>query len=246
MSAPLVDAHAHLGDAQELRAREEIFTILCGVDPFDAASVLSLRSKRVEVSCALHPWHVMECRVEDMMPYLDAAPVIGEIGLDCVWTEADMDCQRRAFARQLDIALEMGKPVVLHTKGMEAEIARTLARYDLVKLVHWYSCEEYLDLYLDQDCYFTIGPDVAINPAVQAVAQRAPLNRLLTETDGLDAVAWALNRSVAPKELPEVIRGELRVIASLKGISEAQAREAVWQNLQRFLGRTNPADENRI
>ena len=246
MTAPLVDAHAHLGGAQELAARREIFTILCGVDPIDAASVLQLRGEHVEVSCALHPWHVEKHRVEDMTPYLNAAPVIGEIGLDCVWTEADMDCQRRAFTRQLDIAAEMGKPVVLHTKGMEAEIARTLARYDLVKLVHWYSCEEHLERYLDQDCYFTVGPDVAVNPAVQAVARRAPLNRLLTETDGLDAVAWALNRPVSPEELPEVLRGELQAIASLKGVSETQAREAVWQNMRRFLGNTSPADKKHI
>ena len=236
MTAPLVDAHAHLHSAEELRARDGIFTILCGVDPSDASRVLWLRGERFEVCCGLHPWHVEECSVDDMLPHLEAAPVIGEIGLDSVWTEADMDCQRRAFVRQLDIAREMGKPVVLHTKGMEAEIARILARYDLVKLVHWYSCDAHLERYLDQDCYFTIGPDAAVNPAVQAVAQRAPLNRLLTETDGLDAVSWALNRPVEPRELPEVLRGELRVIAALKGISEAQAREAIWQNLRRFLG----------
>ena len=241
MTAPLVDAHAHLSGAEELPARGEIFTILCGVDPFDAARALRLRGEGVEASCALHPWHVEKYRVEDMLPYLEAAPVIGEIGLDCVWTSADMDCQRRAFARQLDIAREMNKPVVLHTKGMEAEIARTLARYDLVKLVHWYSCETHLERYLDQDCYFTIGPDAAINPAVQAVARRAPLNRLLTETDGMEAVAWALNRSVAPEELPEVLRGELKVIAELKAITEARAREAVWQNMRRFLGRADGA-----
>ena len=245
MTAPLVDAHAHLGSAEELRAREGIFTILCGVDPADAEKVLRLRSESIEVCCALHPWHVEEFRVENMMPFLDAAPVIGEIGLDSAWTDADMDCQRRAFVRQLDIAREMGKPVVLHTKGMEEEIARTLERYDLTKLVHWYSCGEHLERYLDQDCYFTVGPDVAANPAVQAVARRAPLNRLLTETDGMDAVAWALNRPVAPGELPEVLRGELRAIAMLKGISEAQVREAVWQNLQRFLGSMNPAGERQ-
>ena len=238
MTTPLVDAHAHPGGADELRARSEmeVFTILCGVEPSDAARVLRLRGGHFEISCGLHPWHAEKCSVEDMLPHLEAAPVIGEIGLDCVWTDADMDCQRRAFARQLDIAREMGKPVVLHTKGMEAEIARTLERYDLIKLVHWYSCGEHLERYLDQDCYFTIGPDVAINPAVRAVARRAPLNRLLTETDGLDAVAWALNRPVAVKELPEVLRSELRAIASLKEIPEAQVREAVWRNLQRFLG----------
>ena len=136
---------------------------------------------------------------------------------------------RLTHPRQLEL------PVVLHTKGMESEIARTLRRYTLPKLVHWYSCEDYLFDYLDQDCYFTIGPDHETNPDVQAVLRHVPLNRILTETDGLDAVAWALNRPVEPTEINRLLRGELAAIASVHGIDPAVAEATVEANYERFL-----------
>ena len=55
-------------------------------------------------------------------------------------------------------------------------------------MVHWYSADHDLDGYLDLDCYFSVGPDVIWNPAVQQVAKRVPENRILLETDGMEAV----------------------------------------------------------
>ncbi len=227
----LIDAHAHLDvDRPQLR------TLLCGTEPVSAAKVIARRSETVIPCCAVHPWNADRVRVEEMLPYIEQCPVLGEIGLDSVWTDVDMAAQRRAFHAQLELAQQMKKPIVLHTKGMEAEIARTIARCDQRKLVHWYSCMEHLGMYLDQDCWFTVGPDWKSNAAVQQVLRRAPLDRLLTETDGLSAVEWALGRSVAPDEIPDVLRGELAAIAKAKGISPDEAERAVEANLEAFLG----------
>jgi TatD DNase family protein len=103
------------------------------------------------------------------------------------------------------------------------------------KLIHWYSCERYLEDYLEQGCYFTVGPDYESNPAVQAVLRSVPLDRVMTETDGLDALAWALNRPVAADEIEKALRGELRAVAAVHGISEAVAARQICDNLDRFL-----------
>lgn len=234
---PLIDAHAHIGTPEELAARREagVITLLCGTEPESADKVTKMASAALIPHCALHPWHAEDCALADMLGYMDMCPVVGEIGLDSVWTQADMDAQRRAFLAQLDWAERRRKPVVLHTKGMEREIAWTLGRYTVRKLVHWYSCEDYLDDYIAQDCYFTVGPDCMHNPAVRAVIERVPLDRLLTETDGMSAVAWALEREVAPSELSSVLEGELGEIARAKGIAQEHAREAVWVNFNRFV-----------
>lgn len=223
----LIDAHAHWD-----RPRPDVLTMFCGTEPESALRVLGEKSDSVIVCCGLHPWHAEKFSVRDMLPYIEQCPVLGEIGLDSVWTDADMDVQRKAFHEQLELAQRLNKPVVLHTKGMEAEIARAIAPYSVRKLVHWYSCEEYLDLYLEQDCYFTVGPDFAVNPAVQQVIRRAPLNRLLTETDGMEAVEWALGRAVLPEE---ILSAGLKAIADVKGISEEEAEETVYANLMRFI-----------
>ena len=231
----LVDAHAHYARPEELEVRRGIRTVYCGACPDSAAKALSLRGESAAVSCGLHPWYADRFDVEDLLPFIRQSDALGEIGLDSVWTGVDMDRQRAAFRRQLDLALELGLPVILHTKGMEAEIARTLADYPLRKLVHWYSCAKHLPLYLAQDCFFTIGPDHATNPAVRRLLERVPLNRVLTETDGLDAVAWALGRPASPADLPVALRGELAAIAAAHGLTPAGAERQVEQNLDAFL-----------
>mgnify|MGYP001638879849 CR=1 FL=1 len=232
---PLVDAHAHLGGERERQARAEILTVLCGTEPVSAARVLELQDNFTLASCALHPWNVEKNTVEEMLPFIEACPILGEIGLDSVWTDADMTLQRAALNKQLELAQALNKPIVLHTKGMEQEIARTIRPYSVRKLVHWYSCMDFLEDYLSQDCYFTIGPDHDQNPAVAQVLSRAPLNRLMTETDGMSAVNWARGREVDPAQVGDVLEGELKAIAQAKGVALRAAREAVYQNLLRFI-----------
>ena len=67
------------------------------------------------------------------------------------------------------------------------------------------------------DSYFTIGPGVFNDPAVRETARRAPKGRLLVETDGLNAVAWAFERDVATKELSGILGRMLAEIATIRG-----------------------------
>ena len=231
----LTDAHAHFTGPGELAARANVRTVFCGTDPATAEQALALRGDGFFVSCGVHPWQAAKVGLSEMLPCIDRSDALGEIGLDSVWTDADMALQREVFVEQLEYAQRKRLPVILHTKGMEGEIARILRRYDVPKLVHWYSCGEHLSDYLDQGCYFTVGPDFQANSDVQAVIRRAPLDRILTETDGLDAVAWALGRDVDVGEIEAVLRGELRAIAAAHGISAAEAEDRVAENLARFL-----------
>ena len=231
----LIDAHAHYERPEELEARRGVRTVFCGTNPETAAQCLALEGDNLLFSFGLHPWYADRCAPKDMLPFIRRGAALGEIGLDSVWTDVDLDRQRAAFREQLDLAQALGLPVILHTKGMEAEIARTLADYPLRKLVHWYSCMDHLSLYLEQDCFFTVGPDHASNPAVRQVLERAPLDRLLTETDGLEAIAWALGHPASPADIPAVLRGELAAIAAAHGICEAEAERRTEENLNAFL-----------
>ena len=79
--------------------------------------------------------------------------VIGEIGMDSVWCEIPLDVQRSVFI--------LHKPVILHTKGQEKEIAELIQDFSGKICVHWYSGDiETLEKYMKKDCYFTLGPDI--------------------------------------------------------------------------------------
>lgn len=92
------------------------------------------------------------------------------------------------------------KPVVLHTKGMEKEILECIRLYPNTYHVHWYSCMEYVEEYRDLDCYFSIGPFPSVDKSVQKVCQLVPCDRLLIESDGIDAISWAIHRNIQDDE----------------------------------------------
>ena len=214
------DAHAHAGDEKELALRRQlgIRTMLsCGnAQQAKAVHALCAASLVFSMTAGIHPWYAENTALGDMLPYMERAALVGEIGLDSVWCTTPIDAQKKAFAAQLDWAAANGKGIVLHTKGMERDIARMTKGFPHPVVVHWYSGGmDALEAFLSQDCFFTIGPDIAQNPSVQAAARLAPDNRILFETDGMDAVRWALG-DVPTLALPRVLYGSVCAAAKLR------------------------------
>lgn len=241
----LTDAHAHITSKEDLEERKEhsIVTLFSAGTPTEAKDTLTLAKETSGLflpTCGLHPWHAAEYSTDEMLPYLMVAPIIGEIGMDSVWCDVPLALQEKVFRTQLHLACELKKPVILHTKGQERRIASILKEYPNRYLVHWYSAKEPPEAYLSLDCFFSIGPDVWWNPAVQKTASLAPLNRLLIETDGLEAVRWAYE--AAPQEAREAFTKEnlhgasslfftLQAVASLRNLSPREAGHLFENNL---------------
>lgn len=127
--------------------------------------------KGIRISAGIHPWDSDRVSWEEMRVILEQVQIIGEIGLDNVWCEVDPLKQYEIFERQLAYASKHHKPVILHLKGMEKEALPLLRKYQNKYFVHWYSCDAYLDEYIALDCYFSIGPSVYKDRAVQQVAK---------------------------------------------------------------------------
>ncbi len=241
----LVDAHTHIypaqhGQAIEL-AEQGLWQFVAATHPDDCARVLDLArvSQRIIPTCGLHPWRVadFEPRALKLKGVLEQVPIIGEIGLDTVWTEVPLAMQREAFVYQLQLAVALGKPVILHTKGAEAEELQWLRSYTPPKImVHWYSGDAvHLAGYVDLGCYFTLGPDIQVNQTVQMVCQQVPLDRLLTETDGTEAIAWVTGEPCSLAAAPLVLESTLATAAAFRGLTPAQMQDAVYDNSLAFL-----------
>ena len=170
-----------------------------------------------------------------MEPILRQVSVIGEIGLDNVWCTVDLGVQRTVFERQLAFAQQLGKPVILHTKGMEREILDTIRRYPNRYLVHWYACPHWLQDYIDLGCWFTVGPDAALDRDVAHLAQTVPLDRLLIESDGLDGIAWGQHATLTPADYPAAMERHLHTIAVLRGLTAEALLSVLMHNLDTFL-----------
>ena len=187
------------------------------------------------VSAGVHPWKADVTPWAEMEPVLREAAVIGEIGLDSVWCTVDLDVQRAVFRRQLALAAELGKPVILHTKGMEREILETIREYPNRYLVHWYACGDWLQEYIDCGCWFTVGPDVGLDGDVAALARTVPLEKLLIESDGVDGIGWGQGRELTASEYPEAMEQHLRAVAELRGMEPQALLRQMERNLEQFL-----------
>lgn len=235
----IYDAHAHIGTDEELNVRKKypIKTFLCAVNPLEAATVEALcrDSRELLPTYGLHPWHAAQFSVAEMLPYLKKGRLLGEIGLDSEWCEVPLELQKKTFLAQLKLAGSWNMPVILHTKGQEKEVLCFIRTFKPPILVHWYSAEKHLDGYIKKDCFFSVGPDVRQNAAVQNVVKNVRLNRLLVESDGMDAVRWAYaagNTSQAPadKELPRILQDTIEFIADIKGIQPEAAAGQLAEN----------------
>lgn len=240
----LIDAHMHITkkDVENgmltILEKEDMVGLVSGTDPVNSAFVRQLSENRKHVipTYGLHPWYADQYKPEDMTDYLQSCPIIGEIGMDTVWCDVDPGIQRRIFRLQMDIAQERGCPVVLHTKGQEKEIAKIIADYTVPVIVHWYSSDEDLELYLRRDCYFTVGPDFRKNPAVRQVIREVPLNRLFVESDGISAVEWAVGKAIMPGELPSLLLDGMKFISGLKTVELSTVQKEMENNLKRLIG----------
>lgn len=232
------DAHAHLGgtEEQDLRIRQEVRTFLCATDPESAETVAAWcrDSDLLVPTYGLHPWYSHWYTVEQMLPYIGQGVLLGEIGMDSVWCAVPRDRQLWVFKQQLALAEHLNMPVILHTKGEEKAILTCVETFRPPILVHWYSAERYLEGYVEKGCFFSIGPDVRDNPAVQQVVETVPLERLLVETDGMNAVRWGAREygrdSTGDEELTAVLRRSMEYIAMVKGVGFETVERQLEQN----------------
>ncbi|MFV0558224.1 MAG: TatD family hydrolase [Enterococcus sp.] len=236
----LTDAHCHFDEQQSLaKVQQELgmLTIVnCSTKEEWAKNQQAISKESLQVlSFGIHPWAADQMSVAEVRTYLNQAPIIGEIGLDTVWSEVPLAVQRLVFQEQLILAKEQKKPVVLHTKGCEQEILATIKKFPNRYLVHWYSTTDWQQEYIDFDCYFTIGIDVKTNPAVAQLARSVPLNRLLVESDGLAAIEWAQNRPISVSAYPMLLKEQLTEVAKLRNLPVAKLTQIIYQNLCAFL-----------
>ncbi|MDJ0761676.1 MAG: TatD family hydrolase [Myxococcota bacterium] len=208
----LVDTHCHLtfhplhtdipGVLDQARAKGVTRIIAPSYDIASWRAVAdAAQYEGVFPAFGLHPWAANESL--DMAALKNRlverhAVAVGEIGLDFKVESPGRDRQLDVFVRQLDVAQELGLPVLLHCRGAFAELLEILngATPALTGVVHAYSRGPTLAAQFVQ-AGMHIGFGGAITRPKAHRARRAAAtvssNRLLLETDapsiGLDGVA---------------------------------------------------------
>lgn len=163
------------------------------------------------------------------------ANLIGEIGMDACWCDTPFEDQERAFVMSLDLAKKYNKPIILHTKMMEARIYEILKDYDLDMVIHWYSCDKYVREFIDLGCHFTVGPAIFVDENVRNMVKLLPLDRILVETDGVEAIEWLFKKKFDPGNLRNILEAVINELADIKHVSFDVMSDHLLANSERLL-----------
>jgi TatD DNase family protein len=189
----VIDTHAHLDaldDAAAALARaraagvRRVIAIGTGLASARATRAIAEREDGVYVAAGVHPHQAADG--EDPRSVVTAGSVaVGEIGLDFFRDYAPRDDQRRVFAAQLELASELGKPVVIHSRAAAEETAQMLDGFPGAVVLHCFSSPELLPVALDRAYYVSFAGNVTYPKAddLRAAARLVPAARLLAETD---------------------------------------------------------------
>ncbi len=161
--------------------------------------------------------------------------LIGEIGMDACWCDTPFEDQERAFVMSLDLAKKYNKPIILHTKMMEARIYEILKDYDLDMVIHWYSCDKYVREFIDLGCHFTVGPAIFVDENVRNMVKLLPLDRILVETDGVEAIEWLFKKKFDPGNLRNILEAVINELADIKHVSFDVMSDYLLANSERLL-----------
>lgn len=223
------DAHFHYSD--EIVKKQKAFQIPSICNVADISEYEKVKENGLVYSAGIHPWYCDKTSWDKMLPIMEKALFIGEIGMDNVWCDTDPVLQKEVFLRQIQFAMKKKKSVILHTKGKEKEILEILKQYSNTYIVHWYSCSDYVEDYDEVASYFTIGPSVGKDETVTDLVRKIDLSKLLLETDGIDAIEWAIgNRAYV-----STLQHSINVIAEIKGISPQLAEQIMDSNFERLM-----------
>jgi TatD DNase family protein len=248
----VIDSHTHLDstpgtDAEVVsRAREagvsRILTV--GTDTDSGRAALTAAEDHDEVFAAIghHPNSATGFGDAELDELRELARhprcvAIGETGLDDYRDYAPRADQERAFAAQIALARELGKPLVIHTRAAEDDTIATLAREadGLEVILHCFSMPGRLEECVGRGWWISFAGNVTY-PKAQELADAAvqvPLERLLVETDAPYLTPQAVRKE---RNQPAFVVHTARFIAEQRGMSYAALDDALHANSARLFG----------
>ena len=195
----MIDTHAHLAalddpdEAVERAAEAGVGRILTvGTDVEDCRRALALADEHdgVYAILGIHPHSAgtaTDADLAELRGLLEhrKAVAVGETGLDWYRDYAPRDDQRRVFAAQLELASELGKPAVIHTRAAHDDTLASLAGFAGAVVLHCFSSPHLLPAALERGWYVSFAGNATFPKAVdlRLAATQVPAERILAETD---------------------------------------------------------------
>jgi TatD DNase family protein len=248
----LADCHAHLDYPDYADSLDEVIDsstaqniaiiVTTGTDIKSSLCNLAITEKYDSVYAAIgiHPHEVEKIKIEELNKLIDIAKhkkvvAIGETGLDFYYDNAPRDLQERFFRKQIEIALESDKPIVVHSRNADEFAFKILLENGVRKAYfHCYTGAAELGLRISAAGYMigVTGIVTFNNQSNAELIKQLPLTSLLTETD-------------CPFLSPKPFRGKRneparisvildRIKTLFPNLSGDEVQRTLWENANRF------------
>ncbi len=242
----IFDTHAHYDDSafdtdrDELLAqlREEGVSLIvdpgCDLESSRRALELADRYAYIYAAVGFHPEELSKLREDSLKEVARLAShrkcvAIGEIGLDYYWDDSYKEKQKELFTRQLELALALDKPVIVHDREAHGDSFEIVSRYNSLRGVfHCYSgSAEMAKELLKRGWYLGFDGPVTYKNARKTleVLEICPIERILIETD-------------SPYLSPVPMRGKRNDSRNLRFVAE-KIGEVKGMSADEVISRTN-------
>lgn len=245
-----IDTHCHLDfyddkkiDEIVKRARKASVGIIInsGIEPDRTRKTMELHRKypEIKVMLGIYPVEMLkmsEKTIQEEFDFIrenkDEIIAIGEIGMDMKESK-DIEKQKKNFERLIDLALELEKPVLVHSRKAELECIEVLEKKKAKKVVmHCFSGSfKLVKRAMDNGWYFTIPTNVTHSEHFQKMIKEVPIEKLLCETD-----SPFLHPMKERNNEPANVLYSYKKIAEIKGISLEETERVVEGNYKRLFG----------
>ncbi len=249
----IFDTHAHYDSGGFNSDREEVLAALpeagvtlvvdpgCELESSRQAIALAEKFPHVYAAVGIHP---SDCAGTDEAAFAalrelaehEKVVAIGEIGLDYYWEDnPPREFQQMVFRRQIELALELDLPVIVHDREAHGDSLSIVLEYPALRGVfHCFSgSPEMAQELLKRGWYLGFDGPITYKNAKRApeVVAITPLERIVIETD-------------APYLTPVPFRGKrnssahrsyvIEKLAEWKGVAPEEMERITWENAVRF------------
>lgn len=227
------DTHMHLDDEKFDEDREEVINKIwnegvtsainmgCDINSSNKAIEIANSSKFIYAGVGLHPenipqteeelWITIE-KIKQTAIQNKKIVAIGEIGLDYYWTKDNIELQKKAFIKQIEIANELKLPISIHTRDSIDDMISIIRKYKIENSGVLHCCPfnpELVKHSLEEGLYIGVGGTCTFKNSKNAkkIIETIPIEKILIETD-------------SPYLAPEPLRGTRNDSSNLKYIVE--------------------------
>lgn len=246
------DLDTVLADAWDAGLQAIVITGSCMSSSRRALQLAQTHPDRLHSTAGLHPHHAADWNQDcaAVIRELSAQPqlvALGECGLDYFRDLSPRQTQRRAFAAQLQLAVELCKPVFLHQREAHADFIAVLREFrsslGAVCMHCFTDTAQAAQDYLDLDCHIGVTGwicDERRGAHLLDVVREIPAARLLVETDAPYLLPRNLPRDQRPgdgrRNEPRFLPWVVMKIAEARGESAQAVGVRTANNARSFFG----------